>query len=79
MANPSAKEQYMLELINRMRTNPDAEYNLLVNSTNEDIQSALSFFKVDLTQLRSQWDNLQPAQPVAWSNQLHDSAVTHTQ
>ena len=79
MANPSAKEQYMLELINRMRTNPDAEYNLLINSTNEDIQSALSFFKVDLTQLRSQWDNLQPAQPVAWSNQLHDSAVTHTQ
>ncbi len=79
MANPSALEQYMLELINRMRTNPDAEYDLLVNSTNEDIQSALSYFKVDLTELRSQWDYLQPAQPLAWSNQLHESAVTHTQ
>lgn len=79
MANPNAKEQYMLELINRMRINPDAEYDLLVDSTNEDIQTALSFFNVDLEELRSQWDNLQPAQPLAWSNQLHDSAVTHTQ
>ncbi|MGB7379318.1 MAG: DUF4114 domain-containing protein [Rivularia sp. (in: cyanobacteria)] len=79
MANPSVKEQYMLESINRMRTSPDKEYDLLVNSTNEDIQSALSYFKVDLQELRSQWDKLQPAQPVAWSNQLHDSAVTHTQ
>ncbi len=79
MANPSAKEQYMLESINRMRTSPDAEYNFLVNSTNEDIQSALSYFKVDLKELRSQWDKLQPAQPVAWSNQLHDSAIFHTQ
>ncbi|MGB6299466.1 MAG: hypothetical protein WBF90_25275, partial [Rivularia sp. (in: cyanobacteria)] len=75
MANPSAKEQYMLELINRMRTNPKAEYDLLVNSGDEDIESALGFFDVDLNVLRSQWDNLQPAQPVAWSNQLHDSAV----
>jgi hypothetical protein len=79
MANPSAKEQYMLELINRMRTNPKAEYDLLVNSGDEDIESALGFFDVDLNVLRSQWDNLQPAQPVAWSNQLHDSAVAHTQ
>ncbi len=79
MANPSAKEQYMLELINRMRTSPDAEYNFLVNSPNEDIQSALSYFKVDLKELRSQWDKLQPAQPVAWSNQLHNSAIAHTQ
>ncbi len=79
MANPNPKEQYMLELINRMRTNPEAEYDLLVNSTDEDIQNALSYFKVDLNQLRSQWDQLTPAQPVAWSNQLHESAVAHTQ
>ena len=79
MANPSTKEQYMLELINRMRINPNAEYGLLINSINEDIQSALSFFKLDLQELRSQWDNLQPTQPVAWSNKLHDSAITHTQ
>ena len=79
MANPSAKEQYMLELINRMRTNPEAEYDLLVNSGDEDIESALGFFNVDLTVLQSQWNTLQPAQPVAWSNQLHDSAEVHSQ
>lgn len=79
MANPNAKEQYMLELINRMRSLPDAEYDLLVNSTNEDIQSALSYFNVNLDELKSQWNQLNPAQPLAWSNQLHESAVTHTQ
>ncbi|MDY6898489.1 MAG: Calx-beta domain-containing protein, partial [Cyanobacteriota bacterium] len=79
MANPSAKEQYMLELINRMRINPEAEYDLLVNSGDEDIESALGFFNVDLNVLQSQWDILQPAQPVAWSNQLHDSAEVHSQ
>ncbi|NJO63277.1 MAG: DUF4114 domain-containing protein [Richelia sp. RM2_1_2] len=79
MANPNTKEQYMLELINRMRTNPQAEYDILVNSTNPDIQTALSYFKVNLTELKSQWEQLQPAQPVAWSNKLHESAVTHTQ
>lgn len=79
MANPNPKEQYMLELINRMRTNPETEYDFLVNSTNEDIKRALDYFKVDLTELKSQWNQLKPAQPVAWSNLLHDSAVTHTQ
>ncbi|MCJ8281015.1 MAG: CAP domain-containing protein [Rivularia sp. ALOHA_DT_140] len=77
MTNPSAKEQYMLELINRMRMNPDAEYDLLVNSTNEDIQTGLSI--VDLDVLKSQWNQLKPVQPLAWSNQLHLSAVNHTQ
>jgi len=77
MANPNAKEQYMLELVNRMRSLPDAEYDFLVNSTNKDIQSALG--KIDLTQLQSQWKKLKPVQPLAWSNQLHKSAVTHTQ
>ncbi len=79
MANPNALEQYMLELINRMRINPEAEYDILINSANPDIQNALSFFNVNLTELQSQWDQLQPVQPLAWSNQLHDSAVTHTQ
>lgn len=79
MANPNAKEQYMLELVNRMRTNPEAEYDFLVNSTDPDIQSAVNFFNVDLNVLQSQWNQLNPAQPVAWSNQLHDSAITHSQ
>ncbi len=79
MANPSAKEQYMLELINRMRTNPNDEYDLLVNSTNEDIQSALSYFNVNLTELQSQWNQLTSVQPVAWSNKLQMSAIAHTQ
>jgi len=44
MANPSAEEQYMLELVNRMRIDPAAEYNLLVNSDDSNVNGALTFF-----------------------------------
>ncbi len=79
MTNPNALEQYMLELTNRMRMNPAAEYDILVNSPNSDIQAALNHFNVDLNVLKSQWDELKPVQPLAWSNQLHDSAIAQTQ
>ncbi len=79
MAQPSAQEQYLLELINRFRTNPAAEYDLLVNSGDADVNSALGYFGTDLTLLANQWSSLTAAQPLAWSTQLGTSAATHNQ
>ena len=79
MAQPSAQEQYLLELINRFRTNPAAEYDLLVNSEDSDVNRAIAFFGVDLGVLSNQWSTLSSAQPLAWSNQLGSSADTHSQ
>ncbi len=79
MANPTAREQELLELINRMRIAPSAELALLLASSDQAIKDALTYFKVDLATLKSQWQKLVPAAPLAWSGQLSDSAAAHDQ
>lgn len=80
MAQPSAQEQYLLELINRFRKDPAAERNLLVNSGDADVNRALDFFGTDLDVLQSQWPTRSSkAQPLAWSAQLGDSAAAYSQ
>src|SRR4051794_29073051 len=76
---PSAREQYMLELINRARQNPAAELQLLVNSSDPGVQGGISFFKVDKTALASQWSSLQPVPPLAWNDALAQAADGHSQ
>jgi hypothetical protein len=77
MANPTAREQELLELINRMRIAPSAELALLLASSDQAIKDALTYFKVDLAILKSQWQKLTPLAPLAWSSQLNDSAAAH--
>ncbi len=83
MSNPTAQEQEFLELINRMRTAPVAELNLLLNSNDPAIKAsidgALAFFKTDLTTLKSQWTSLIEVAPLAWSDALNNSAAAHNQ
>jgi uncharacterized protein YkwD len=77
MANPTAREQELLELINRMRMAPSAELALLLASSDQGIKDALTYFKVDLAILRAQWQKLTPVAPLAWSSQLSDAAAAH--
>src|SRR5947209_7347925 len=70
--NPSAglREQYMLELVNRMRANPAAELPILLNSNDPAVTSALAYFNVNRTALQNQWSTLTPAPPLAWNDSL---------
>jgi uncharacterized protein YkwD len=77
MANPTAREQELLELINRMRVAPSAELALLLASSDQAIKDALTYFKVDLATLKAQWQKLVPVAPLAWSSQLNDAAAAH--
>lgn len=83
--NPSAREQAMLELINRMRMSPADELNILTNSLNPigssdpNVDAALKFFNVDGNLLASQWSQLSPAAPLAWNANLYNAARTHNQ
>ncbi|NET69658.1 MAG: hypothetical protein F6K62_00945 [Sphaerospermopsis sp. SIO1G2] len=74
---PTANEQYMLTLVNRMRINPADEYAILTNDPS--VQPVLSFFGVDLNVLQQQWDTLVPTNPLAWSDQLNLAADNHNQ
>ncbi|AFZ51391.1 cadherin domain-containing protein [Dactylococcopsis salina] len=72
---PSADEQYLLELINRMRINPSEELDLLLNAGNPNVDNAISFFEVDIEELQSQWSSLTSVAPLAWSEVLKEAAI----
>jgi uncharacterized protein YkwD len=78
MSNPTAREQELLELTNRMRTAPAAELALLLASSSE-VTNAINYFNVSLPILTAQWNLLTPVAPLAWSSQLNDAAISHNQ
>lgn len=74
----TAQQEYMLQLVNRMRTNPAAELPLLLNSNDTYVNSALSYFNVNRQTLAQQWATLTPVAPLAWSDALALSATNHS-
>lgn len=89
---PSASEQLWLEMINRFRSDPVAELDVLTNyttlggtgfddpaSSDPEVASSLDFFNVDPETLRGQFDVLDPAPPLAWSPALHESATSYSE
>ena len=79
LLDAGVQEEYALELLNRMRTDPQAELPLLLNSTDPDVQNALTFFHVDRSVLTQQWSTLTPVPPLAWNDILAGTAVAHSQ
>lgn len=88
-ADPTAEQQYWLELTNRFRSDPQGELDKLVNlsapgvwdspkSDNSYIANALNFFGTSATDLVAQFSTLSAAPPVAWSSALHSSATTYS-
>lgn len=78
MATPTDLEQLMLELVNRLRTDPHGEYDRLINSDDyAEISSAVSYFGVDLSALASQLAALSATHPLAWNEALHTAASLH--
>jgi hypothetical protein len=84
--NPTAQEQYMLELLNHLRADPQANLDLMTSSlgsqarsSDPDIDSALQFFHVNGTALAQEFAALTPVAPVAWNEDLYESAAAHTQ
>ena len=82
--DPTPNEQYMLEILNRMRMNPAAELGLMTTSlatparsANSDVDSALRFFNVSGPTLAEQWATLTAAPPLAWNQNLYNAAEFH--
>jgi uncharacterized protein YkwD len=84
MANPTAEEQYLLELINEARLNPLANAARYINSYSPltsydpDIQYAMTYFGVSGTALLSAYNALTSVAPVAWNSSLNDAAAAHS-
>ncbi|MEM6858846.1 MAG: CAP domain-containing protein, partial [Pseudomonadota bacterium] len=81
--DPTALEQYFLELINDARLDPVGNTARYITSydpltaAHSNIQSALNFFNVDADDLRNGIEALVPTAPLAWNSALGDAARTH--
>ncbi len=80
IGNPSANEQYLLELLNRARAGANAEATRLAAITDTDVVGAIKFFGVNLTTMKSQFAALpQNEPPLAFNSMLMASSGNHSQ
>ncbi|SKB03794.1 PEP-CTERM protein-sorting domain-containing protein [Prosthecobacter debontii] len=88
-ADPTAEQQYWLEIINRMRRAPAEELEQIVNmsspgvwdsvkSDHPTIAAALNFYGVSAAELYAQWSTLSSAPPLAWNSSLNTSATNYS-
>ncbi len=82
---PTAEEQEMLELINRMRTDPQGELNRLIKSFapyeawDPEVTKALMTWNYPKAyHLTSEWAALSPSAPLAWNFSLYVAATNHS-
>lgn len=74
----SPEEQYQLELINRARSNPSQEGARLAGTADAEVLAAINSFRVDLAMLRSEFNAIPPAPPLAPNAQLLSIARLHS-
>lgn len=84
--DPTADEQYMLELLNHLRMSPAENLALMTSSLgtqarsrDSDTDDALRFFRTSGTVLAQQWSSLTAVPPVAWNEDLYEAAEFHSQ
>lgn len=88
-ADPTAEQQYWLELTNRFRTDPQGELARLVNfsspgvwapvkSTDPYVVNALNYFGTDAATLAAQFTALTPSPVLAWNGSLNISATNYS-
>lgn len=74
---PTAKEQELLELVQRARSDPQAEGKLIVER--EDVQGAMQQFNVDKQQVLAAFAVIKPAPPLTFDAHLMASAKVHSE
>lgn len=89
-SDPTGLQQYWLELINRMRTDPAGELERLTNysvpgvsfanpaSDDPFVNAALQFYGTNAATLATQWASLSAAPALAWNSSLNVSASTYS-
>src|SRR5208283_5439927 len=79
IAAPTAQEQYMLELINQARMNPQAAAVRVTSNLTPDITSTLAYYNVDLNATEQAIASAPAKPPVAWNPDLAAAAQAHSQ
>lgn len=82
IGNTSPGESYMLELINRARSNPTKEGKFLTHSGDSNIESAINYFASDysatLAIIESAFESYNATPPLAFNQKLNAAALVAT-
>ncbi len=84
VANPTKNEQLLLEYINHTRLDPLGSATMYISSYrplasgDADVQSALTYFRVSGSALKSAFSALSATQPLAWNGNLGTAADAHS-
>ncbi len=76
---PSNDAQYMLQLINKARTNPPAAAQFIESNITPDIQDTINYYGVNLQATLQAISSATPQPPLAWNAQLAQAAQSHSQ
>lgn len=75
---PTAEKQYMLELVNLVRTDPGAAAQRITSDLSPSTVETLKYYNVNLDSARQRISNVKPRQPLAWNDQLASAAQEHS-
>src|SRR5271166_2072427 len=79
IAAPTDQEQYMLELINQARLNPQAAAVSVTSNLTPDILSTVAYYNVDLNATEQAIASAPAKPPLAWNPDLAAAAQAHSQ
>ena len=77
-AHPNGDEQAMFWLMNRARTDPEAEGEFLAGLTQSNVTGNYSFWGVDLDKMKSELASLDPRPPGAFDRRLYEASKAHS-
>ncbi|OGW12097.1 MAG: hypothetical protein A3G93_07120 [Nitrospinae bacterium RIFCSPLOWO2_12_FULL_45_22] len=76
--DPTAEEQYMLELINRARANPAEEGQRFAYTNDTDVQNAINYFAVNISTMIAEFNSYPTHPPLTFDKRLIDMARFHS-
>ena len=76
--HPDGREQQVIWLMNRARSNPYAEGAWLASSTDPDVAGGRDYFGVNKTMLQSAFDSYSARPPAAFDLRLYNAAKAHS-
>ena len=78
-AHPDGNEQQMVWLMNRARTDPSREGAYLANTGHPGVVGAVRFFRVSLTALQAEFDQIVARPPAAFDRRIYEGSRVHSE
>ncbi len=77
-SHPDGKEQTMLWLMNRARSNPSMEGIFLSDTEDSRVENAIRYFGVGLSVLQAEFAAISAKPPAAFDRRIYQGSLTHS-